>query len=80
MTDNTARLKTVRQFSQAYPAFSEASLRWLIFCAKSRQTSKGHIPGNGLSSALIKVGRRILIDEVRFWEWIDDHRESTEHV
>ncbi len=72
MNDNIPRtLSTVRQFSEKYPAFSQGAIRNLIFLAESRNTSKGTIPGNGLSVALVRIGRKVLIDEARFFEWID---------
>lgn len=67
----TRALFTVRQFSEKYPAFSESSLRNLIFLAGERYTSKGDIPGNGLHKALVRIGRKLLIDEVKFLDWLD---------
>ncbi len=55
------RLHTVRQFCQAHPAFTPGSLRWLLF---HRQT-------NGLDRAVVHIGRRLLIDEDRFFAWVD---------
>lgn len=55
---------TVTQFAEKYPAFSEASLRWLLF----------HREMNGLSAAVVQLGRRLLIDEVAFVEWLRQHR------
>ena len=68
-----AVLLTVRQFSERNPAFTEASLRNLIFKAQSRQSSKGVIPGNGLveCGAIIRISRKILVNEKRFFEWIN---------
>lgn len=40
-----------------------AALRWLVFHAKT----------NGLDSAIRRVGRRVLIDEAAFFEWVDRH-------
>jgi len=56
------QLFTVQQFSEAEPAFKESSLRWLIFNRDS----------NGLegSGALIRVGKRILIDRQKFLGWL----------
>jgi hypothetical protein len=56
-------LLTVRQFSEKHTAFTQAGLRWVIFNEKS----------NGLfeSGAIVRVGRRVLIDEARFFGWID---------
>jgi len=57
-------LLTVTQLSEKSPAFSEASLRWLIFNKEI----------NGMDSALVKVGRRVLIDIVEFERWLEDQR------
>jgi hypothetical protein len=59
-TNTTPRLRTVKQFAQEQDLFSEDSLRWLIF----------HQEQNGLSTALCHVGRRIFIDQERFWAWV----------
>ena len=58
---------SVRQFSDRNPAFSQGALRYLIFNAKS----------NGLqnSGALVRLGRRVLIDESKFFKWLDDQQD-----
>ena len=68
-------LLSVRQFSEKHPAFPQGSLRNLIFLAESRKTSKGMIPGNGLNIALVRIGRKLLIDETKFFQWIDEQQE-----
>jgi hypothetical protein len=55
------RLMTVRQFCAAHPAFTEGSLRWLLF---NRET-------NGLATALVTKGRRLWIDVDAFFAWLD---------
>ena len=55
------RVFTVKQFSARNPAFSEGSLRWLLFNSR----------GNKLDAAVVRVGRRVLIDEDRFFAWIE---------
>lgn len=59
----TRTLSTVRQFAERHPAFSVASIRWQIF----------HEGTNGLrdSGAILRIGRKVLIDEARFFAWID---------
>ncbi len=59
---NIPNLLTVRQFSQKHPAFPEGGLRHRIFYADQ----------NGLkqSGALVRNGRRILIDEEVFFDWL----------
>ncbi len=64
-------LSTVRQFSEKYPAFSQGSLRNLIHLSTERYSSKGKIPSNGLAIALVRIGRKLLIDESKFFEWIE---------
>ena len=56
------RLHTVQQFCQAHPAFTPGGLRWLLF---NRDI-------NGLERAVVKVGRRVLIDEDKFFAWLDE--------
>ncbi len=60
------QLLTVSQVAENSAAFSEASLRWLIFNSKE----------NGLESALVRVGRRVLIDQVRFNAWLESQRSA----
>jgi hypothetical protein len=64
-------LLTVKQFADKHPAFTQASLRNLIFLAAHRKTSKIIIKGNGLDIALVRIGRKLLIDEIRFFDWVD---------
>ena len=56
-----SNLLTVKQFAEKHPAFSEASLRYHIF----------HEEKNGLNAALVRIGRKILIKEDAFFEWVD---------
>jgi len=69
---NHQQLYTVEQFSKVQPAFSQAALRNYIFKADSRQSSKGKIDGNGLieCGALIRIGRKVLIDGDKFLNWV----------
>jgi hypothetical protein len=71
-------LLSVKDFSTKHSSFSEPSLRWLIFNSTERKTSRGdRIPGNGLteSGVVLRVGRKVLIDENRFFEWLDACQE-----
>jgi hypothetical protein len=65
-------LMTVRVACQRYKdAFpNERVLRNLIFKARDRYSSGGVIKGNGLDVAIIRVGRKILIDEDKLIGWI----------
>jgi hypothetical protein len=57
-------LRTIGQVADQCPAFSEAALRKLIL----------HAPLNGLEPAIVRLGRRVLIDSERFNEWLNQHR------
>jgi hypothetical protein len=73
-----SQLKTVNQFSEAHPAFTPAALRALVFKANSRITHEGPAPGNGLieAGAIIRLGRRVLIDEEKFFAWVKQQQNS----
>lgn len=58
----STRLITVSQLCQNHPAFTEPSVRWLIF--------NGSKNGLDASSAVCRLGRKVLIDEERFVEWV----------
>ncbi len=53
---------TVKQFSQKHPAFPIGGLRFRIFNGKQ----------NGMESCgvIVRNGRRILINEERFFDWL----------
>lgn len=57
-------LRTIPQMVEECPAFSEAALRKLILRA----------PLNGLEPAIVRLGRRVLIDYARFNRWLEDNR------
>lgn len=58
------RVFTVKQFSARNPAFSKGSLRWLLFSSRD----------NKLNAAVVRVGRRVLIDEDRFVAWVKEQQ------
>jgi hypothetical protein len=72
------QLHTVKQFSDKHQPFTEPSLRNLIFKAESRQSTNGEIPGNGLieAGAIVRIGRKVLIDEDKFFEWVRRQNEA----
>lgn len=59
---------TVKQFSAKYKAFPEGGLRFKIFHAKT----------NGLAEAgaIIRDGRKVLINEEKFFEWLEDQNRA----
>lgn len=73
------RIATIAQVAAAYPAFSPAALRDLVFKAEDRFNSRGEkIRGNGLAEAgaIVRIGRRVLIDLDSFECWIDSQRSG----
>ena len=71
-------LFTVTQFSERRPAWSQASLRNFILNAEDRVNScRQRIPGNGLAEAgaIVRVARRVLIDEQAFFRWIAEQQK-----
>lgn len=62
-----SNLLTVKQFAAKHAAFSEASLRYHIF----------HEETNGLSSVLLRVGRKILIKEEAFFDWVEEQQSTS---
>ncbi len=66
------QLLTVRQFVRAYPAFTEGSVRWLLFNGE----------WNRFEEAIVRVGHRVLIDTDKFERWLElpaKERRSTPH-
>ena len=69
------KLSTVRQFTDRHEAWSPSGMRDLIFKAEDRVNSRNEvIPGNGLAPAIIRIGRKVLIDDDKFFEWVEQHR------
>lgn len=66
MNELTAQLLTIRQFCAKYPWPPEGGLRWLVFNAQE----------NGFAKCIVRIGRRVLIDEQAFANWAEDHREK----
>ena len=57
-------LSTVNQFTEKHPAFTKGGLRALIF--------NEHSNGLARSGAVVRIGRKVLIDEVKFFRWIEE--------
>jgi len=55
-------LQTVTQFAENNPAFPVGGLRWQIFNEDK----------NGLKAAgaIIRVGRKVLIDAEKYFQWV----------
>jgi hypothetical protein len=48
----------------------------LIFNAQPRVTRKATIPGNGFDACMVRMGRKILIDEEKFFAWLDKQNDK----
>jgi hypothetical protein len=66
MQVSTTRLIPVPEWPNAHPWPSESGLRHLIF----------HSDKNGFDKAVRRIGRRILIDEAQFFEWVESSGTS----
>jgi len=66
--NQTPSLLTVRQFAEKHPAFNVGGLRYLIFNEDS----------NGLkeAGAIIRVGKKVLIDVDKYFAWIYNQNPS----
>jgi hypothetical protein len=61
-------LSTVRQFADNHQAFTQGGLRSLIF--------NEHKNGLAKSGGIIRIGRKVLIDEARFFDWVQSQNQS----
>lgn len=70
MTLQIKRLSPIKKIPEYYPgAFTEASIRWLIFNESS----------NGFSSCICRIGRKVLIDLDAFEAWINSQKNMRKH-
>lgn len=77
--DKLSPILTLQQLSQKYPAFGVNTLRWFVYCSVHRASSKGEIRGNGFAECMIRVGRRIYINEMKFLNWLYEQKQMHEH-
>ena len=86
-TINPPRVATIADTAAMEPycrLFSQLALRHLIFNASPTCDSKGRViaAGNGLEQvgAILRVGRRVLLDLDRFDSWLLSHRSNAPHT
>ena len=60
------RLIPVNKWPDHHPWPTVPGLRWMIFNAKT----------NGFDAVIRRVGRRVLIDEAAFFEWVEAQNEE----
>lgn len=63
---NNRRLIPVTKWNQYHDYPTESGLRYLIFNGDR----------NGFKKVIRKVGRRVLIDEQSYFEWVDHNGET----
>lgn len=68
-TENNPQLFTVRQFCEKQPAFTAGGIRSMLFYKMDEAEKAG---------AVVRFGRRVLIDEPRFLAWIREG--GTRHI
>jgi hypothetical protein len=65
------RILTLEAFGQRHTSFPPSVIRNLLWKAKDRYSSQGTIKGNGLDVAIVRIGKRVYIDEAKFFQWLD---------
>ena len=66
MSNGVSPYLTVKQCAERHPAFSEASLRHLLFFGEK----------NGFVRCIRRIGRRVLIHEPTFVDWVESRADS----
>lgn len=59
---------TVQQFIKQHTAFTLGGLRSLIF--------NEHTNGLARSGAIVRIGRKVLIDETKFFAWVESQNNG----
>ena len=59
---------TVNQFTAKHAAFNTGGVRSIIFNANTNGLAK--------SGAIIRIGRKILIDENKFFAWVQSQQKA----
>lgn len=67
-TRTPPRLRPATSAHELVPGMTPAAFRWALFQRES----------NGLAAAVIRIGRRLYIDEAAFYRWLETKREAPE--
>lgn len=62
MSSEPSRKIPIPDWNKYHPWPSPAGLRYRVFFAKE----------NGFDKCVVRVGKRVLIDEAKFFEWLDE--------
>jgi hypothetical protein len=63
--DQADEYVTVAQLAQRYPAFSQGSIRWLIF----------NMETNGFNKVVRKIGRKVILNMREFKNFLDEQTQ-----
>jgi hypothetical protein len=78
-TEPPRRIFTLKAFAERHASFlTLPAITNQVFKAKTRKSTKGEIPGNGLeeAGAIVRLAGRVLIDEDRYFAWVDAQQEG----
>lgn len=70
-TSDSPTFLTVNQFSTKHPFVTPGGLRFQIFNAKQNGLDK--------AGAVVRLGRRVLLDEEKYFAWIQSHQKVTDN-
>lgn len=59
---------TVNQFCERHPAFTKGGMRHNIFNEESNGLAK--------SGAIVRMGRKVLINEPKFFQWLESQNQT----
>jgi hypothetical protein len=65
-------LSTVNQFVEKHPWLTKGGIRSYIFLQDTN--------GLAASGAIIRIGRKILIEEDKFFKWIETQNQEKQYV
>ena len=71
------RLFTLPKFAERHSGMTTLpALTNQVFKAKTRYSTKGEIPGNGMeeAGAVVRLAGRVLIDEDAYFRWVDSQQ------
>jgi len=71
------RLFTLAKFAERHSGMTTLpALTNQVFKAKTRQSTKGEVPGNGMeeAGAVVRLAGRVLIDEDAYFRWVDSQQ------
>jgi hypothetical protein len=66
---NSPKLLTVNQFIKTHPFMTSGGLRALIFQSRFNDLDKKKV--------IKRIGRKILLDETAFFEWLSERNEAS---